>query len=132
MVTAAKTLSQVATHFVIAFSVMFVCTGSVLLGGFAALLEPLVNVALLPVHQHYWQRAQRRTARNLQWIQRASQFVLHLAVAFGLMFALSGSILWSGLAALLEPLLNVLLLPWHDQCWEKLRQQLSIKTTVPV
>ena len=54
MMDAAKKISQAITHMVIAFSIMFVATGSVAFGGLAALLEPVINVALLPLHQQLW------------------------------------------------------------------------------
>lgn len=50
-----------------------------------------------------------------------SQIVLHMGVAFGLMYAISGSIAFGGVAAILEPICNVILLPLHDKLWEKIR-----------
>lgn len=50
-----------------------------------------------------------------------SQIILHMGVAFGLMYAISGSIAFGGVAAILEPICNVILLPLHDKLWEKIR-----------
>lgn len=56
MVTAAKTTSQIVLHMGVAFGVMYVCTGSIALGGVAAVIEPIVNVMLLPLHDKLWAR----------------------------------------------------------------------------
>lgn len=127
MVTAAKTLSQVVTHMSIAFGVTWAMTGSAALGGVAALLEPMVNVALLPLHQRAWKRLRSSIARLknnamlARLAEKMSQTVLHTGVAFGVMYVASGSLALGGMAALLEPVINVLVLPYHDGAWERVR-----------
>ncbi|RBA24579.1 DUF2061 domain-containing protein [Herminiimonas fonticola] len=56
MVTAAKTTSQIGMHMGVAFGLMYVFTGSLALGGVAAVVEPIVNVTLLPLHDKMWER----------------------------------------------------------------------------
>ena len=56
MVTAAKTTSQIGMHMGVAFGLMYVFTGSLALGGVAAVVEPIVNVTLLPLHDKLWER----------------------------------------------------------------------------
>ena len=132
MVTAAKTVSQVATHMSIAFTITWAMTGSVALGGVAALLEPIVNVALLPLHIRAWARLRTTIAalKNNSMLatlaEKISQTGLHTVVAFGVMLAASGSLALGGLAALLEPVINVLVLPYHDRAWERLRVRKAI------
>lgn len=53
--------------------------------------------------------------------QKTSQVLLHMSVAFGVTYAFTGSLATGGLAAILEPVCNVLLLPLHDRVWTKLR-----------
>ncbi|MDQ8035880.1 MAG: DUF2061 domain-containing protein [Pedobacter sp.] len=60
MVTAARTTSQVLLHMGVAFGVMWAATGSLAFGGVAAVVEPLCNVALLPLHDRLWARIQKR------------------------------------------------------------------------
>ena len=62
MVTAARTTSQVLLHMGVAFSVMWLATGSLAFGGVAAVVEPLCNVALLPLHDRLWARIQKTLA----------------------------------------------------------------------
>lgn len=60
MVTAARTVSQVALHMSVAFAVMYAFTGSVALGGVAAVVEPICNVILLPIHDRLWERIRHK------------------------------------------------------------------------
>lgn len=63
MVTAAKTTSQILVHMGVAFATMYVVTGSVAFGGLAAILEPICNVIVMPLHERLWERIQARLAR---------------------------------------------------------------------
>jgi uncharacterized membrane protein len=60
MIIAARTLSQISLHMGVAFGVMYVFTGSFALGGVAAVLEPICNVILLPLHDRIWEKIGRR------------------------------------------------------------------------
>ena len=65
MVIAARTTSQVLLHMAVAFGVMYAFTGSLAFGGLAAVIEPICNVILLPLHERIWRRiARRRRRRN--------------------------------------------------------------------
>ena len=128
MVTAAKTMSQVATHMGIAFAIMYAMTGSVAFGGLAALIEPVINVLLLPLHHQAWNVLRRSLASHKTAIvtaaQKLSQVGLHMGVAFVVVYWATGSAAFGGLAVIIEPICNVILLPFHDQAWEKFRQRL--------
>jgi uncharacterized membrane protein len=60
MVTAARTISQVAMHMAVSFGVLYVLTGSFVAGGAAAVLEPICNVILMPFHDRFWERVRQR------------------------------------------------------------------------
>lgn len=62
MVIAAKSMSQVLLHMAVAFGVMYAVTGSLAFGGLAAIIEPVVNVVLLPLHDKLWLYIRRRLA----------------------------------------------------------------------
>ncbi|MGO4382217.1 DUF2061 domain-containing protein [Pseudoduganella sp. RAF53_2] len=133
MVTAAKTVSQVATHMGIGFSLMYFLTGSTALGGLAAVLEPIVNVVLLPLHERFWHGLHRRFAHKRMAslaAEKLSQTIMHIAVAFGTMYAVSGSLAFGGVAAILEPIMNVVVMPLHDSWWERLKERLARGTPV--
>jgi uncharacterized membrane protein len=58
-----KTMSFAAVHFSVAFAVGYVLSGSVLVGGAVALVEPAVNTVAYHIHEKVWDRW-RRTGRN--------------------------------------------------------------------
>lgn len=60
MVTAAKTTSQIGMHMSVSFGILYVMTGSVTIGGVAAVLEPICNVILMPLHDRMWERIRAR------------------------------------------------------------------------
>lgn len=60
MVTAAKTTSQIIVHMGVAFATMYVVTGSMAFGGLAAILEPICNVIVMPLHERLWARIRER------------------------------------------------------------------------
>lgn len=132
MVTAAKTISQVIIHMAFAFSIAYWFTGSLVFGGLAAMLEPVINVALLPLHQKFWANVRGRLSdaahrAGLLVAEKISQLGLHMGVAFGVMFWMTGSLAFGGLAAVLEPICNVVFLPFHDRAWEKFRSKLGVQ-----
>ena len=55
----AKTFSFAAVHFTVAFSVGYLMSGSVLIGGAIALVEPAVNTVAYHVHERVWNRIQQ-------------------------------------------------------------------------
>lgn len=127
MIIAAKRLSQVATHMGIAYALAYAITGSAVFSGLAVLVEPVINVLLLPLHEAAWAKRHRK-ARDARAryaslaLEKISQTGLHAAVAFGVMGVATGSFALGGLAALLEPICNVIVLPLHDRLWIKLER----------
>ena len=55
----AKTFSFAAVHFTVAFSVGYLMSGSVLVGGAIALVEPAVNTVAYHFHERLWNRFER-------------------------------------------------------------------------
>jgi uncharacterized membrane protein len=47
--------------------------------------------------------------------------IVHFSVAFGVGYALTGSIALGGAIALLEPALNTVAYFFHEKLWERLR-----------
>jgi len=132
MIVAAKRLSQVLTHMGIAYVLAYTVTGSAVFSGLAVLAEPVINVLLLPLHEAAWARW-RRGSFGLRgaWLgtaaEKLSQTGLHAGVAFGVMYLATGSAAMGGIAALLEPVCNVLILPFHDRLWDALERSRQAK-----
>ena len=127
MMTAAKRISQIATHMGIAYALAYTLTGSAVFSGLAVLVEPVINVLLLPLHEAAWAhwrgKAGNARARYMTLAaEKLSQAGLHAGVAFGVMYVATGSAALGGIVALLEPVCNVLVLPVHDRLWDSLER----------
>jgi uncharacterized membrane protein len=55
----AKTVTFAATHFTVAFSVAYLLTGDVVVGGALALIEPAINTIAYHFHEKIWNRLRR-------------------------------------------------------------------------
>ena len=51
-----KTMSFAVVHFAVAFTVGYLMTGSVLVGGAIALVEPAINTVAYHLHEKAWNR----------------------------------------------------------------------------
>jgi uncharacterized membrane protein len=127
MVAAAKKISQVVTHMGIAYALAYAVTGSAVFSSIAVLAEPVINVLLLPFHEAAWTKGRRNLAnaraRYLAVVaEKVSQAGLHASIAFGVMYLATGSAAMGGIAALLEPVCNVLVLPMHERLWDRLER----------
>lgn len=60
-----KTLSFTTMHFSIAFTVAYLLTGDLLVGGLVALVEPAVNTVGYIIHEEIWQRLQLKQQAGL-------------------------------------------------------------------
>lgn len=60
-----KTISFAIMHFTVAFSVVYVLTGSFIIGGLVALVEPAINTVAYYFHEKLWDRFRaRKLARS--------------------------------------------------------------------
>ena len=53
-----KTISFALVHFTVAFSVGWLLSGSLLVGGAIALVEPVINTVAYHLHEQAWSRRQ--------------------------------------------------------------------------
>jgi uncharacterized membrane protein len=56
-----------------------------------------------------------------------SQIVMHMSVAFGVMYAATGSIAFGGVAAIIEPICVVTIMPLHEKLWERIRRKVETR-----
>ncbi|KRG71650.1 DUF2061 domain-containing protein [Pseudoxanthomonas dokdonensis] len=59
-----KTLSFAGLHFSVAFLLGWLFTGSVLVGGALALVEPACNTVVFHFHEKVWKRIEARRAQR--------------------------------------------------------------------
>jgi uncharacterized membrane protein len=117
--------SQLIAHLAIGFAIAYAVTGSAALGGLAVLIEPVLNVLLVPFHEQAWHRKLRgATGRHrylMRILEKVSLTAMHMGMAFIVMFFATGSAAFGGLVAVLEPVCNVVLMPLHDRAWDKVQ-----------
>jgi len=58
-----KTVTFTVMHFCIAFTVAYLLTGSVTVGGLVAIVEPLCNAFGFHLHEKIWKRVEQRRER---------------------------------------------------------------------
>jgi uncharacterized membrane protein len=56
-----KTITFAMTHFTVAFSVAYLLTGSFVVGGIIALVEPAVNTVAYMIHERIWENKRLRS-----------------------------------------------------------------------
>lgn len=64
-----------------------------------------------------------------------STVAAHMGISFGVMYAITGSASFGGVAAVVEPIAAVVLMPLHEKMWEKIRSNVEKKESqslVPV
>jgi uncharacterized membrane protein len=60
-----KTISFAIVHFTVAFTVGYLMTGSVLVGGTIALVEPAINTVAYYLHEQVWNRRQATAKQTI-------------------------------------------------------------------
>ena len=61
-----KTITFACLHFSVAFGVAYALTGSALIGGAMALVEPMINTVVFHFHERAWRRWDAGRASSLQ------------------------------------------------------------------
>lgn len=56
----AKTTTFAIMHFIVAFAVVYAMTGSLMIGGAVALVEPAINTVAFYFHEKAWTRIERK------------------------------------------------------------------------
>jgi len=113
----AKTLSFTAIHLVIAITLGWAFTGSFVLAGLLALIEPAVNTLAHHRLDRWWSRRERRHPRAR--LHKTLLFgASHLAIAVAVGWALTGSFVLASALAIVEPLANTVAHHFFDRWWE--------------
>lgn len=109
-----KTLAFGLVHVSVAVAVGWALTGSFVLAGLLALIEPTLNTAAFHVFDGLW----TRRAGTGPSLAKSSTFgVLHLLIAVGVGWALTGSLAVAGAMALVEPAVNSVALYFFERWW---------------
>lgn len=68
----AKTMSFATIHYSVAFSVAYVMTGSAIIGGTIALVEPAINTVAYHFHEQVWKRKAESKILNEAFVVQQS------------------------------------------------------------
>jgi uncharacterized membrane protein len=63
-------------------------------------------------------------------IKTASFAIVHFSVAFGVAYALTGSVVIGGLVALVEPMVNTVAYHFHEKVWERIRARRAARVSL--
>ena len=61
-----KTMTFAIMHFVVAFSVTYLLTGSIAVGGAVALIEPAINTVAFYFHEKVWEKREQSNRQSLR------------------------------------------------------------------
>lgn len=110
-----KTLSFAVLHLLIAVMLGYALTGSFVLAGAFALIEPALNTLVHHRLEHLWPRVS--AAWRSSWLKSLVFTASHLVIAVAVGLALTGSLAVAGAQALIEPLCNGAALVLFDRWW---------------
>lgn len=122
-----KTASYYVIHVVVAALVAYAVTGSWVAALTMSFLEPSVQALAYFVHEKVWARSAWVRARTV--VKTITYYVMHLAVAAGVAFAVTGN-LWMALTlSLLEPTVQMFFFYLHEKAWDR-KAQRTVRTTI--
>lgn len=61
-----KTMTFAIMHFIVAFSVTYLLTGSFAVGGAVALIEPAINTVAFYFHERVWEKRDQINRQSLR------------------------------------------------------------------
>jgi uncharacterized membrane protein len=70
-----KTISFAILHFSVAFTITYLLTGSIIIGGTIALLEPAVNTVVFYFHDKVWKNIESKKTQQAELSTESAQLV---------------------------------------------------------
>ncbi|HBF45269.1 MULTISPECIES: DUF2061 domain-containing protein [Shewanella] len=70
-----KTISFAILHFSVAFTITYLLTGSIIIGGTIALLEPAVNTVVFYFHDKVWKNIELKKMQQTEITTESIQLV---------------------------------------------------------
>lgn len=116
-----KTASYYGVHIVVAAAVAYAVTGNIVVAITLSLLEPTVQAAAYFFHDKAWAKVRLQRLRTL--VKTASYYVVHLVVAAGVAYAVTGDLVTALTLSLLEPTVQMFFFYFHEKIWDTKLQQ---------
>lgn len=118
--TLQKTGSYFVMHIVVAMGVAYAVTGDVVLAMTLSLLEPCVQAVAYFLHEKAWARVAVQRWRMLA--KTGSYYVMHLVVAAGVAYSVTGDWVVALTLSLLEPTVQMFFYYVHERLWQRRAQ----------
>lgn len=122
-----KTASYYVIHVVVAAAVAYAVTGNWIAAMTLSLLEPTVQAVAYFLHDKAWARVPMARLRTL-W-KTLSYYAVHLVVAAGVAYAVTGDLMVALTLSLLEPTVQMVFFYLHEKVWEK-KLQRQVRRTI--
>jgi uncharacterized membrane protein len=114
-----KSGSFAVIHLTIAISLGYLLTGSFVLAGLIALIEPALNTVAHFVFDRWWEHRHGAAPS----VRKTAIFAsIHFVNAVAVIWLLTGSLAIAGAMALVEPLANAVALYFFDRWWHRPRR----------
>lgn len=113
----AKTASYYVIHIVVAALVAYAVTGDAIAAMTLSLLEPSVQAVAYFLHEKTW--ARKAVLRHRALVKTGTYYLMHLAVAAAVAFAVTGDWFVSLTLSLLEPTVQMVFFFLHEKLWER-------------
>jgi uncharacterized membrane protein len=118
-----KTGSFAVIHLTIAISLGYLLTGSFVMAGLIAFIEPALNTGAHFVFDRWWEHRHGEAAS----VRKTSIFAgIHFINAVIVIWALTGNLVVAGAMALIEPLVNAVALYFFDRWWARPRRLVAV------
>ena len=112
-----KTASYYAVHIVVAAAVAYAVTGNAVAAITLSLLEPTAQALAYFLHDKAWLKVRVQRLRLL--VKTVSYYLVHLVVAAGVAYAVTGDLITALTLSLLEPTVQMVFFYFHEKFWDK-------------
>ena len=112
-----KTVSYYFVHIIVAAGVAYAVTGDLVAALTLSLLEPSVQAVAYFLHEKAWAKARLQSMRTL--VKTLTYYAMHLMVAAGVAYSVTGDLIASLTLSLLEPTVQMAFFFMHEKLWER-------------
>ena len=116
-----KTASYYLVHIVVAAAVAYAVTGDLVAAITLSLLEPTAQAVAYFLHDKAWAKASVKRFRTMA--KTISYYAVHLIVAAGVAYAVTGDLVTALTLSLLEPTVQMFFFYFHEKFWDAKTQK---------
>lgn len=122
----AKTTTYAVMHFTVATGVVYAVTGNLAAAVSVGLLEPVIQTLFYALHERAWGG---RGQAGRAWLAKMVTYgVMHVVLAAGVVYAITGDLAAAISIGLLEPAVQTLFYALHERLWTSGRRPTMART----